>query len=204
MLGLKQRRILFGLVKDSRLRDHDSTPSAVFVWQTVDDFDRCIHVIIRRPQVAYNFKWRLRMSPVDSSTKASASRRGVFLTVMAMLFVILAASDFTKVFQHSRADHLGLVILGHRFVRPAANLVLGPLFGAFLLLYANGIWTMRRWVIPLSLLYAFYVPVNEVLFWSLHQLAPPTVGFIVFYLFLSLTGSIGTALYLAYHQDQLQ
>ncbi|HLI82233.1 MAG TPA: hypothetical protein VKV03_19735, partial [Candidatus Binataceae bacterium] len=88
--------------------------------------------------------------------------------------------------------------------RNSANLVLGPLFGAFLLLYAYGLWTMKRWVVPISLFYAFYVPVNEVLFWSLHQLQPPTLSFIVFYLFVSLTGSIGTALYLGYHKEQLQ
>jgi hypothetical protein len=153
-------------------------------------------------QVAYNFKWRLRMSPVENPDGAS-SKRGVFLTVIAILFVILAISDFTKVLQHIRTPHLGLVILGHRFVRASANILLGFLFGAFLLIYSYGIWTMKRWVIPLSLFYAFYVPVNEVLFWSLHQLQPPTVGFILFYLFVSLTGSIGTALYLAHHKEQL-
>jgi hypothetical protein len=42
-----------------------------------------------------------------------------------------------------------------------------------------------------------------VLFWSLHQLPPTTVGFIVVYLFLSLTGSVGTAIYLAYHRERL-
>jgi hypothetical protein len=167
------------------------------------DFASRIRVLVPIRQMANNFKWRLRMSPVENSGSAT-SERGWFLTVIAILFVVLAISDFTKVLQHIRTPHLGLVILGHRFVRTFANLVLGSLFGAFLLLYANGIWTMKRWVIPLSVFYAFYVPVNEVLFWSLHQLEPPTVRFIVFYLFLSLTGSIGTALYLAYHKDQLQ
>ena len=142
------------------------------------------------------------MSPVE--TPDGTSQRGWFLTVIAVLFVVLAISDVTKVLQHIRNPGLGLVILGHRFVRTSANLVLGILFGGFLLTYANGIWTMKRWVIPLSLFYAFYVPVNEVLFWSLHQLQPPTVGFIVFYSFVSLTGSIGTALYLAHHKDQLE
>jgi hypothetical protein len=142
------------------------------------------------------------MSPIETSEDTS-SRRGIFLTVIAVLFVILAASDFTKVFQHSRDESLGLVILGHRFVRNSANLVLGPMFGAFLLVYAHGIWHMRRWVIPISVFYAFYVPVNEVLFWSLHQLQPPRLRFILFYLFVSLTGSIGTALYLAFHRDEL-
>ena len=142
------------------------------------------------------------MSPVETSD--AASQRGIFLTVMAVLLVVAAISDFTKVFQHAHADHLGLVILGHRFTRRLANVTLGPLFGLFLLSYAAGIWNMRAWVVPIAVFYAFYVPVNEVLFWSLHQLPPPTVGFIVFYLFVSLTTSIGTALYLAFHQQQLR
>lgn len=143
------------------------------------------------------------MSTVETPGTASA-QRGIFLTVMAILFVVLALSDFTKVFQHANdPGHLGLVILGHRFHRTFANLILGPLFGLFLLSYAYGLWNMKRWVIPISVFYAFYVPVNMVLFWSLHQLDPPTVRFIVFYLFVSLTGSIGTALYLAFHRDQL-
>jgi hypothetical protein len=143
------------------------------------------------------------MSPVETSSAASP-QRGVFLTVMAILFVVLAISDFTKVFQHAHAGHLGLVILGHRFNRKLANLILGWLFGAFLLTYAYGVWNMKAWSVPISVLYAFYVPTNMVLFWSLHQLPPPTVRFIVFYLFVSLTGSIGTALYLAFHQQELQ
>ena len=62
---------------------------------------------------------------------------------------------------------------------------------------------MRAWVLPLSIVYAFYVPTNMVLFWSLHQLTPPTVRFIVMYLILSLGGSVGTAIYLSYHRARL-
>jgi len=143
------------------------------------------------------------MSPVESSGNAPA-QRPMFLTVMAILFVVLAISDFTKVLQHANDPAVGgLVILGHKFHRTFANLTLGPLFGLFLLTYAYGLWHMKRWVIPISVFYAFYVPVNMVLFWSLHKLDPPTVRFIVFYLFVSLTGSVGTALYLAFHRDQL-
>ena len=141
------------------------------------------------------------MSPVESSGTASA-KRGVFLTVMAILFVVLAISDFTKALQQANGG--GLVILGHKFTTTFANLTLGPLFGLFLLTYASGLWNMKRWVIPISIFYAFYVSTNMVLFWSLHQLDPPTVRFIVLYLFVSLTGSIGTALYLAFHKDQLR
>jgi hypothetical protein len=130
--------------------------------------------------------------------------RGWFLTVMTVLFVVLALSDFTKALQFANDPAVGgLVILGHKFRGVAHNLMLGPLFGLILLTYAYGIWKLRAWVLPLAIAYAFYVPVNMVLFWSLHQLAPPTKVFIVIYLFLSLTGSVGTAIYLAYHRERL-
>lgn len=140
------------------------------------------------------------MSSVETS-----SPRGTFLTVMAVLLVILAISDFTKALQHANEPAVGgLVIFGHKFIRPLATLTLGPLFGLLLLTYAYGLWNMKAWVLLIAVPYAFYVPVNMVMFWSLHQLNPPTVRFIVFYLFVSLTGSVGTALYLAFHKDQLR
>jgi hypothetical protein len=132
------------------------------------------------------------------------ARRGWFLTVMTVLFLLLAFSDFTKALQFVNNPAVGgLVVLGHKFQGVAHNLILGPLFGIVLLSYAYGTWNMRAWVLPLSIAYAFYVPANMVLFWSLHQLPPPTKGFIVVYLFLSLTGSVGTAIYLAYHRERL-
>ena len=135
---------------------------------------------------------------------SSQSARGWFLTVMMVLFVLLALSDFTKAIQFAQnPERGGLVMLGHKFQGVGKNLVLGPLFGIFLLTYAFGIWRLKAWVLPLSIVYAFYVPANMVLFWSLHQLPPPTVRFIVFYLFLSLTGSVGTAIYLSYHRGRL-
>jgi len=129
---------------------------------------------------------------------------GWFLTTMTVLFVVLALSDFTKALQFANNPAVGgLVIFGHKFHGVGHNLMLGPLFGVVLLIYAYGIWNLRAWVLPLSIAYAFYVPVNMVMFWSLHQLPPPTVRFIVMYLFISLTGSVGTAIYLAYHRERL-
>ena len=123
---------------------------------------------------------------------------------MTVLFVLLAISDFTKAIQFAHDPAVGgLVMLGHKFHGVGHNLVLGPLFGLILFAYAFGIWNMRAWVLPLSIAYAFYVPANMVLFWSLHQLSPPTVRFIVIYLIFSLTGSVGTAIYLAYHRARL-
>ncbi|HEV2169330.1 MAG TPA: hypothetical protein VGR40_00205 [Candidatus Binatus sp.] len=134
----------------------------------------------------------------------SDSSRGWFLTLMTVLFVLLAISDFTKAIQFANDPAVGgLVILGHKFRGVAHNLILGPLFGLVLLTYAYGIWNMRSWVLPLSIVYAFYVPANMVLFWSLHQLPPPSRRFIVTYLILSLGGSVGTAIYLSYHRARL-
>jgi hypothetical protein len=130
--------------------------------------------------------------------------RGIFLTVITALFVLLAFSDFTKPLQFAHNPAVGgLVIFGHKFQTVVALYVLGPIFGIIFLTYAYGLWNLRAWVLPFSIAYAFYVPVNLVLFWSLHQLAPPSVRFIVMYLFISLIGSVGTAIYLAYHRERL-
>ena len=140
----------------------------------------------------------------NPSLETSSESRGTFLTVMAVLFVVLAISDFTKALQYANNPAVGgLVVFGHKFEGIAINLVLGPLFGMVLLTYAYGIWKMRAWVLPLSLVYAFYVPYNLVLFWFTHTTGPRSIGFIVFYLAIALTGSVGTALYLAYHRERL-
>jgi len=140
----------------------------------------------------------------NPSLEISSESRGTFLTVMAVLFVVLAISDFTKALQYANNPAVGgLVVVGHKFEGVAINLVLGPLFGMVLLIYAYGIWKMRAWVLPLSLVYAFYVPYNLVLFWFTHTTGPRSIGFIVFYLAIALTGSVGTALYLAYHRERL-
>jgi hypothetical protein len=129
--------------------------------------------------------------------------RGPFLTVVAVLFGLLAISNATKALQHlGDPQHLGIVIFGVRFESVASNLILGPLMGAVLAAYAYGVWTLRPWVAPLSIAYAFYVPVNLVLFWYLQAAPGPDehgVVFLLLYLAFAFTGSIGTALYLAYH-----
>jgi len=136
---------------------------------------------------------------------ANERKRDKFLTVMAILFVILAVSNFTKAFQFSSdPTHLGIVLFGVRFETFASNLLLGALAGLVLAAYAYGLWTLPRWVFPLSVFYAFYVPVNLVLFWR-RDVGPelPPVSALLGYLAVALGGSIGTALYLAYHRDEL-
>ena len=111
----------------------------------------------------------------------------------------------TKLLQHMRdPSHLGLVIFGYRLQTPLANAVFGPLFGLILLAYAWGIWRMKRWVLPLAILYALYVPWNLVLFWFAQGGDPHrSLRFIVQYLAVAITGSVGTGLYLAYHRERL-
>jgi hypothetical protein len=130
-------------------------------------------------------------------------RRGAFLTAMAILLGILALSDATKALQRMQGPVGGLVILGNKIESIALNAVAGPLFAIFLGTYVYGIWKMKRWVLPIATVYAFYVPVNLVLFWFLHLTPRPTVEFIVVYLIFALTGSVGTALYLNRHHDRL-
>ena len=134
-----------------------------------------------------------------------ARTRGPVLTGMAVLFTVLAVSNCTKALQYLRDPAIGgLVIGGVRFESVASNLVLGPLMGAVLATYAYGLWRLRPWVAPLSIAYAFYVPVNLVLFWYF-KTGPdvPPLAFLLAYLAVALPGSIGTALYLAYHREKL-
>lgn len=127
------------------------------------------------------------------------------LRTMAVLFGALALSDCTKAWQHLRDPKvLGIVLFGIRVESFGANLALGWTMGLVLGAYAYALWTRRRWAVPLSIAYAFWVPTNLVLFWY-RQTGPdvPPLRFVVGYLIVSLGGSIGTALYLAYHRDEL-
>ncbi len=91
--------------------------------------------------------------------------RDPLVTVFAVLFGLLAISDLTKPLQASLGAGLrpGFVLFGHR-LSGTANAVVGPLFGLYLLVYAAGIWRMRRWALPMGTVYAIYVIVNLTLF----------------------------------------
>ena len=132
--------------------------------------------------------------------------RGAFLSVMGVLFVILAISNFTKAIQYAHDPNVGgIVIFGVRHQGVIPNLILGPLMGLIIAAYAYGLFGLKSWVAPLSLVYAFYVPVNLTLFWYWHGSGEHkrSLSFIIVYLAFALTGSVGTALYLAYHRDKL-
>jgi len=85
------------------------------------------------------------------------SRRGPVLTTFAVLFSMLAISNFSKPFHLSSV--VGFVFFGIK-THGVANAVLAPAFGLMLAVYAIGIWRMRRWVLPIAWGYAAYVIVN--------------------------------------------
>jgi hypothetical protein len=90
------------------------------------------------------------------------SRRGVFLTTMAILFVVLAITDILKPFR-LEGPTTGLVFFGHR-LSGAPDAIVGALVGIFLLVYAVGVWRMLRYAMYLGFAYAIYVTLNIVIF----------------------------------------
>ncbi len=99
------------------------------------------------------------------------------LSVFAVLFALLAVSNLLKPFQLG-GSQTGFVLFGER-LSGTANAVAGPLFGAYLALYAAGIWRRRRFALPMAYAYAAYVAVNLVLF-NLRNPSPPGVGYLLF------------------------
>src|SRR5436309_698749 len=91
--------------------------------------------------------------------------RGPLLTVLTLLFGLLAISDLAKPLEAGLGGGLrpGFVLFGHR-QSGTANALVGPLFGLYLLVYAAGIWRMRRWALPMGAVYAAYVIANLTLF----------------------------------------
>jgi len=121
--------------------------------------------------------------------------RGPALTTAAILFGVLAVSNLAKPLQLG-GDQTGFVFLGER-LSGTPNTILGPLFGLYLGAYAIGIWTMRRWALPMAWAYAAYVVVNLVLF-NFRTPPPPGAGagwrvFGLVYAVVAIGVSVGTA-----------
>jgi hypothetical protein len=127
-------------------------------------------------------------------------KRGWFLTVCAVLFALLALSNFLK---PVLADaHTGFVFFGHR-LSGVPNDVIGPVFGLILVAYVIAIWQMRRLALPLGWFYAGYVVANTVLFSMYTTDRPPSPAFMVGALVLGLGVPIGSAIALTQKRAQL-
>lgn len=109
----------------------------------------------------------------------SQAERGSTLTIFAVLFGLLGVSNLLKPLQIGGAE-TGFVLFGQRLAG-TANAIAGPLFGIFLLVYAVGIWRMKRFALPMAHAYATYVILNLILFWLGHE-HPPGVAWQLFML----------------------
>jgi hypothetical protein len=138
----------------------------------------------------------------------TAAGRDRLLTALAVLMGLLAVSNFWKpVAQHfDPGGNAGFVFFGTR-LRGLANAVMGPLFGALLAAYAYGVWTMRRWVVPIAWIYAAYVAANVVLFTLSGPQGgkppPPVLGMLA-YGAIAIGVSGGGALHLYRRRDRLR
>ena len=131
------------------------------------------------------------------------AERGRALTIFAILFGILAVSNFLKPFQFG-GEQTGFVFFGSR-LSGVANAIIGPLFGAFLAVYAYAIWNMRRFALPMAHFYATYVILNLILF-SMRNTQPDTVGAKVFgivYSTVAIGISLGSAVLLTQRKAEL-
>ncbi len=90
------------------------------------------------------------------------SRRGVLLTVLAVLFGLGAIQDLLKPF-HLEGPTTGLVFLGTR-LSGMPNVVMSMVLAIFLFSYAAGVWRMRKYALPMSVIYGVYVVINLVVF----------------------------------------
>lgn len=128
--------------------------------------------------------------------------RGPVLTTFAILFVILALSNFSKPFHLD--PNAGFVFFGFK-THGLANAILGPLFGLILITYAVGIWRMRRWVLPIAGAYAAYVILNLVLY-SIRNAGSqnqPQPLFMLAYIAIAVGVSAGSAILLYRRHTEL-
>ena len=90
------------------------------------------------------------------------TERGTLLSISAILFAALAVSNVLKPLQ-IMGDETGFVLFG-TLLTGTANLIAGPLAGGYLLVYAYGIWRMKRFAVGMAHAYALYVALNLLLF----------------------------------------
>jgi hypothetical protein len=126
--------------------------------------------------------------------------RGVLLTIFALLFVLLAISNFSKPFSHDPG--IGFVCLGVR-QSGTANAILGPLFGIGLLIFAYGIWTMRHYALPVAYIFLAWVCVNTILFRIKNPTAQSSIAFTIFATALGIGVPLATAIILSRRQAEL-
>lgn len=130
------------------------------------------------------------------------SKRGTVLTILSLLFILVAIEDLLKPF-HLEGPTTGFVFFGTR-THGIENTILGPLFGIFLLVYAIGILRMKKYSLTFAFIYAIYVILNLVLF----SVNPPpgnqgSMAFLIAFLIIAIAIPWITAIMLWRRRDAL-
>jgi hypothetical protein len=128
--------------------------------------------------------------------------RGALLTILAIGLALMALSDFSKPLKMSPS--VGFVFLGMK-LSGIANALVAPIFGAMLAALAYGIFTMRRFALPLAYFYAGYVILNLMLF-TLRNYGTsnmPPLGFWMLYILVAVGVSSGAAVMLTQRKAEL-
>ena len=128
--------------------------------------------------------------------------RGTWLTICAICFGLLAVSNLLKPLHIG--ENTGFVFFGTR-LSGTPNAIIGPLFAAFLAIYAYGIWTMRHFALPMGHAYATYVIINLVL-WTLNAPAADATQMIggIVYAAVAIAVSLGAAVALTRRKNELR
>jgi hypothetical protein len=130
--------------------------------------------------------------------------RGATLTIFALLFLLMALSNFGKPFAHNPG--VGFVFFGTR-LSGMANMIVAPIFGIILVVYAYGILAMRKFALPLGIAYAAYVIVNMAMFVVRYHgsavMREHSWAYLVPYPFIAIGVSSGAALLLYRRTDSL-
>lgn len=130
------------------------------------------------------------------------ANRGPVLSTVAVLFALLAVSNLLKPILEDQ--HTGFVFFGQRLTG-TANAIAGPLFGIYLLVYAWGIWRMKRFAIPMGHAYALYVLLNLILYVA-NNPRPPGASYVIFMIVYALVAvgvSVGAAVMITKRKAEL-
>ena len=134
----------------------------------------------------------------------SQKPRGATLTILAILLALMALSNFGKTFTHHSG--VGFVFFGMR-LSGTSNMIVAPIFGIIIAVYVYGILAMRKFALPLGIVYAAYVIVNMPLFVLRYHGTPVmqehSWAYLVPYPFVAIGVSSGAAWMLYRRRDDL-
>jgi hypothetical protein len=124
-------------------------------------------------------------------------RSGAALTIFAILFALMAISNFGKPLSHHAG--VGFVFLGMR-LSGVSNMIIAPIFGIILAVYVYGILAMRKFALQIGVIYAAYVIINMILFLAKYRgtavMQEHSWAYLIPYPFIAIGVSSGAAVLL--------